>query len=425
MKRSLITATAFIVFFLSHALAAQQASDPNDLRKLEGYLRHAALNNAGLRAAFEQWRASVDQVPQAKALDDPKFTYGYFIEEVETRVGPQRQKFGLMQQFPWFGTIEARTDAAAAAAKAAHKRYEAAKLKLFHEVKDGFYEYAYLGRAIETAEQNLGLLEHFEEVVRTRYTAAVGSHPDIIRAQIELAILQDKLESLAEMRQPIVGRLNSVLNRESELSLPWPEREVPAIKALDRKALVAKLVVNNPQLQALSYEIVAARAGVELARKRSKPNVNLGVDWIQTDEARGDGVWGSGRDPIMAMFSVNIPIWTGSNKAAERQAASRVQSVVAQRVQKQNDIVAAFEKTLYEHDDAARKMTLYADILIPKAKEMLEASEVAYRGGTIDFLSLIDAQQTLLKFELLYERSVTDNLTKQAALEMLVGSELD
>jgi len=70
-------------------------------------------------------------------------------------------------------------------------------------------------------------------------------------------------------------------------------------------------------------------------------------------------------------------------------------------------------------------MALYADVLIPKAREMLEASEVAYRGGTIDFLSLIDAQQTLLKFELLYERSVTDNLAKLANLEMLVGSELD
>lgn len=422
--RSIITA-AFMVFFLSCTLAAEQAGDANDLRRVEEYLRYAALNNAGVKAAFEQWRASVEQIPQAKALDDPRFTYGYFIEEVETRVGPQRQKFGLSQQFPWFGTIEARTDAAAATAKAAHKRYEAAKLRLFHEVKDAFHEYAYLARAIETAQQNLDLLRHFEEVVRTRYTAAVGSHPDIIRAQIELAILQDKLKSLSEMRQPAVGRLNSILNREPGAALPWPDRDVPVAKTLNHDALIAKLTAENPQLQALSYEIAAARAGVALAEKRSKPNFNLGVDWIQTDEARNPGVWGSGRDPIMAVFSINVPIWTGSNSAARRQAASKVQSAVAQRVQKQNDIVADCEKAIYEHDDAARKMALYADILIPKAREMLEASEVAYRAGTIDFLSLIDAQQTLLKFELLYERSITDNLVKRAALEMLVGSELD
>ena len=55
---------------------------------------------------------------------------------------------------------------------------------------------------------------------------------------------------------------------------------------------------------------------------------------------------------------------------------------------------------------------------------MLQASEVAYQAGTLDFLSLIDAQQTLLNFELLYERSVTNNLQSLAQLEMLAGGRL-
>ena len=137
---------------------------------LSDYLAYAALNNAGLKAAFERWKAAVEQVPQAESLPDPKFTYGYFIEEVETRVGPQRQKFGIMQVFPWFGEIEARTDVASAKAKAARKGYEAIKLKLFFGVKDAFYEYAYLARAIEIARDNLELLKHFEEVP---FTASV------------------------------------------------------------------------------------------------------------------------------------------------------------------------------------------------------------------------------------------------------------
>jgi outer membrane protein TolC len=61
---------------------------------------------------------------------------------------------------------------------------------------------------------------------------------------------------------------------------------------------------------------------------------------------------------------------------------------------------------------------------VPKAQELVGASESAYQGGTIDFLSLIDAQRTLLKFELLRERAVTDNQQKLAELEMLVGAEL-
>ena len=55
---------------------------------------------------------------------------------------------------------------------------------------------------------------------------------------------------------------------------------------------------------------------------------------------------------------------------------------------------------------------------------MLAASEVAYKAGTVDFLSLIDAQRTLLNYKLLYERAGADNQQRLAELEMLAGAEL-
>jgi outer membrane protein TolC len=226
---------------------------------LSDYLAYAALNNAGLKAAFERWKASMEQVPQAKSLPDPKFTYGYFIQEVETRVGPQRHKFGITQVFPWFGEIEARSDAAAASAKAARKRYEAAKLKLFFEVKDAFYEYVYLARAVEIARENLELIRHFEEVARTKYIVAAAGHPDVIRAQIELAKLEDQLKTLEDLRKPLVARLNAVLNRRSFEMLPWPRRERLRKVQADRQQLVALLRQMNPELAALDFEVEAAK----------------------------------------------------------------------------------------------------------------------------------------------------------------------
>ncbi len=421
---------SFLVIIASFALlengllASQQPGDANSLVELEDYLTYAALNNAGLKAAFEQWKSAVEQVTQSDTLPDPKFTYGYFIKEIETRTGPQRQRFSLTQTFPWFGKIEARTDAASAAAKAAHKRYEAAKLELFFRVKDLFYEYAYLGRAVEIAKQNLELLKHFEEVARTRYTAAAGSHPDIIRAQIELATLEDKLKGLEEMRTPIVTGLNSVLNRKTDSLLSWPAGQKFVPVTLDHKVLVNKMISNNPQLQALDFEVAAAKARVELAKKKFYPDINVGVDWIQTDKALATGVRDSGKDPIVAMLSINLPIWTDSYKAAQLQAKAQMRSYSARKVQSRNDLLAHLEKVLYEFEDSARKAKLYEGVLIPKAKEMLEASEVAYKAGTIDFLSLIDAQQTLLEFELSHERLVTTNMQKLAELEMLAGEEL-
>ncbi|MHC4153562.1 MAG: TolC family protein, partial [Planctomycetota bacterium] len=81
------------------------SADANAPVTLQDYLRLAALNNAGLKAAFEEWKAALEQVPQARSLPDPRFTYGYYIREVETRVGPQQNRLGIMQVFPWFGEI--------------------------------------------------------------------------------------------------------------------------------------------------------------------------------------------------------------------------------------------------------------------------------------------------------------------------------
>jgi len=112
----------------------------------------------GLKAAFEEWKAALEQIPQAKALPDPKFTYDYFVRQID-----DRQRVGIMQTFPWFGKIAARTDAAAAAAQAAQSRYEARRVQLFSEVKQAFYEFAYLAGATRVARENLALIQHLRK----------------------------------------------------------------------------------------------------------------------------------------------------------------------------------------------------------------------------------------------------------------------
>lgn len=425
MKRNMFFIMGAIALIITqYAGASDQPVDANNLVKLEDYLTFAAMNNPGLKAAFEQWKVAIEQVPQAKSLPDPRFTYGYFIEEVETRVGPQRNKLEIMQTFPWFGKIEARTDAAASAAKAARQRYEAAKLKLFFEVKDAFYEYVYLAGAIEIGRETLELIKHFEEVARAKYMASAVGHPDVIRAQMELARLEDQLKTLEELQVPIVARLNGVLNRRSMEMLPWPKQGELQTDRVDRQRVVGLLKIRNPELKALDFELEAARSRVELAKKKFWPDVGLGVGWTDTDSAMNPGVRDSGKDPVILMFTMNVPIWREGYKAAELQARADARKTSHQKTEAENKIVARAERVLYDLEDSRRKKELYGNVLIPKAEELLGASETAYRAGTIDFLSLINAQQKLLEFQLRYERTVADNQQRRAELEMLVGTEL-
>jgi outer membrane protein TolC len=98
--------------------------------------------------------------------------------------------------------------------------------------------------------------------------------------------------------------------------------------------------------------------------------------------------------------------------------------MLQEKKETENTLVARVAQALYDFENSNRTLRLYRDVLVSKAQELLVASETAYKAGTIDFLSLIDAQQKLLEFQLQYERAAADNQQKLAELEMLVGSEL-
>ncbi len=403
----------------------QSLPELNEQSKLFDYLTYAALNNAGLQAAFNRWKGALERVPQISALPDPRFNYRYFIEQVETRVGPQRQSFGLAQMFPWFGKLELRGDAATDAAGASRQRYEATKLKLFFQVKDAYYEYYYLWRAIAIVEANIRLVKNFESVARTRYKVAAGRHPDVIRAQVELGKLEDRLKTLQDLRSPIVARLNTALNRPAEALLPWPKQiEEESVLFTDQQ-LLEWMANSNPELRALEFEIAKSRIKIDLAKKDYYPDITFGVDFIDTDDAIGGmSPSDSGRDPIIAMFSMNLPIWREKLDAGLREARYQHRAAVRGKTQQLNTLSAQLKLALYRFRDGERKIDLYRDTLLPKAVESVKANEASFRVGENTFLDLIDAQRVMLEFELAYERALSNRAQKLAELEMLVGKQI-
>jgi cobalt-zinc-cadmium efflux system outer membrane protein len=242
---------------------------------------------------------------------------------------------------------------------------------------------------------------------------------------VELAKLDDHVKTLEELRTPIVARLNASLNRRTLEMLPWPQQQKKSQAAeVSREKVISLLRRQNPELKALDFETEAARSRIDLAKKKFWPDVGVGLGWIDTGSAMNPGTPDSGKDPIILMFTMNVPIWRGSYKAAELQAEADARRVSQQKTQTENSIISLAEKAMYDVEDSGRKTRLYGDILVPKAEELLGASETAYQAGTLDFLSLINAQQKLLEFQLRYERAVADNQQGLARLEMLVGSEL-
>ena len=388
---------------------------------LDDYLQYAALNNPGLEAAFNRWRAALERIPQVTTLPDPRFTYGYFIREVETRVGPQEQAFALMQTFPWFGKLRLRGEKAFEQSETLREQYEAARLRLFYEVQNTYFEYYYLGRAIAVVQANRDLVKYLEEVARTRYKAAAAKHTDVIRAQVELGKLEDRLRSLRDLQEPIRARLNAALNRPVGAALPWPKSAPVDKVSTNAEDLLAWLKTANPRLRELAHEVARQERTISLARKDYWPDVTLGLKYIDTDKARMAGTHDSGKDPILASVSINLPIWVGKRRAAVREAKRMRRAAQMRRVDVENTLSSEVKLAYYQFRDAERKINLYRDTLLPKADESLKATETAYRAGNATFSDLVDAERVSLEFTLAYERALAHYNQRLANLEILVG----
>jgi cobalt-zinc-cadmium efflux system outer membrane protein len=417
MKSDISKTLAVILFVISPVTIllgeSSEQREPNQFLTINDYLKYAEAHNADLQGSFEQWNAAKERIGQAKSLENPTLTYGYATERT-----PTRSVFEVMQPFPWFGTIEARTDLAKAFEQSARQQYEAKKHEVRYELKDAFYQYCYLAHAIEITKENIELFRHFEQVAQTRYATSLTSNPDVIRAQIELAKLEDTLKSFEKSRPVIIAKLNSILNRPALSDLPWPVAASYKRISLNGETLQELVSKSNFELKELAYNIEAARYNEKLAEKKFYPDFGLGVS---IDAGMGN----NGKTRVMPLISATLPIWRGNLEAGQRQTQSQIRQAQDEKNQKENVLTARAQQVLFEFEDSSRKIALYGDTIIPKAREMIAASESAYQSGTIDFLSLTDAQRTLLDYRLNYEQAVTENFKRLAELELLTGTELE
>ncbi|MGH7144669.1 MAG: TolC family protein [Planctomycetota bacterium] len=390
---------------------------------LDDCLRYAALNNQRLEAAFENWRAAQETIAEARGLPDPKITYSYYIQQVETRVGPQRQAVSVMQTFPGYGKLDAREAQADAAVAAARARYDAARRALVAAVTAAYAEYYYLGRSIAVTEDNVKLLANLESIAQAKQQAGAASEASVIKAQVELDKLRDMLKTQQALAAPLRARLNVALGREVTAALSWPREIAGATIAADAATLQADLAAHNPELAALQASIAQAQAGVTVARRNFDPDVTVGLNWIDTGPARMP-VADSGQDAVVASVGFNIPLWFNQYTAAVRENLARAAAADHDRQDRALALQGDLQLALFQFHDAERKIRLYRDTLLPEAERSLATLQASFTANQADFLNLIDAERTLLEFQLSYQRARADLVKQRAAIEALVGMDL-
>ena len=379
--------------------------------------------NPAYRAAHERWQAAFEQVEVVSTLPDPNVKLGIFAEEVETRVGPQKQRLGISQAIPWKGKLKLRGDRARELAHKARSELDAVTLKLETEFKTLYAELYYIGRSIAITGDHLKLLRDLEAVITERYETNAAHHNDLIRIQIEIDGLSDRLMTQRESAPPVSALMNAILGRPVHQAIPFPESlpVLGAARELQFQELANSLPQQNPLLRALDHQVGADRVSLGLAKKDYYPDFKIGLDWINTGSAINPTLPESGKDAIMLSVGINLPVWQKKYSAAERSAAFRVSASEQQRNDSQAHLEAGLKRALFQLDDANRKIRLYGDQIIPKAKESLSVITSGFQTGESSYLDLIEAEKALLEFLLSLSQAQANQLKAVTAIEAVLG----
>ncbi len=423
INQQYITGISFTVLTLAGSLWGGVYPTPTE-PTLDDYVMTAQKQNAGISSAYNLWEAAVNQIAVVKGFPNPTLSFGYFLENVETAVGPQEYKVGLTQMIPWFGKLGTQGKVQTAQSEILFHRLQQKRLEVESQTKLVYYDNYFLEKAIGITRQNIDLVQNWEWVVQSKYKTALSSHLDVIKTQIELINLKDDLKSLEAKKRPLLQKFQEILNDTTLSEVIIADSLDFLTLELEKTDILNIALEGNPGLLAAGSQVTKQTQALKRARLEYFPDFGLGVDKIGTGEkldGSGTPVIDSGKDPMVFKISLNLPIWLGKNAKTVRSAKYKKNAAQEFRQSVENTLLTQIENVWYDLTEAERKYNLYKDVLIPKSLESLGASEKAYISDEVDFLTLVDAQRRYLQFSLKYEKSLVDFLKSRSKLETLIG----
>ena len=398
----------FILFF-AYNVEGQSIND---------YYIIAAENNPELKAKYKEFEAAMQKIPQVSSLPDPNLSMGYFISPVETRLGPQNMRFSLTQMFPWFGTLKAQKNATTLMAESKYQAFLNAKNLLYSQVATAYYPLYELIKLKEIEQENIKILESYKNIANAKFENGKGSLVDVLRVDIMIKDAQTNLEILTKKESALTSWLNSILNRKyDEKIVVAQEIEVIELPIEYRK----DSITTNPILQELELKKQASEVAIEVARKQGLPKLGLGLDYVLVGKGMNNFP-DSGKDIIMPMISVSLPIFRKKYNAATKEAKLMQESYAFQKEAYENKLNGTYYKLVFELEKERDLLKLYEGQVLTLSKS-LNLLFAYYSNANKDFEEVLRMQQELLKYQKMQLSSTSTFYIKLAELDYLTAKQ--
>jgi len=383
---------------------------------LDEMVNAAVAKNPQLHALRAKWEAMQERPVQARTLPNPMFKYGGMdMAERGRWPNTNEKRFMIEQEFPWPGKLGLRGKVATKDAEAMQGDYEAMVREVIMLVKENYFDLYAVQRASSITRTEADVLQQMEKIARAKYGVGEVTQQDVLKAQTEISMLQQRLYELEQQEVVLKAKLNQLLNRRADaalgLAVTEPQREVE-FKAEQLFALAEKL---RPEIKKAQADIARNQAERSLMKKEFFPDYRLGVEYRT-----------SRSDEDMVMFTVgfDLPIWRTKYRAGVREAEKMIESSQASLEAVQRQTSFDVQDAWFKLHTARRTFDLYKTALIPQAEARFKSSEAGYRTGKVDFLDLLESQRFLLNTRVMAVMAEGNIGLQLARLERAVGTNL-
>ena len=365
-------------------------------QSLNTLIEEALANSPEIQKFELQYKRASEKVNEVNAIPNTEFSVGYFVSEPETRTGAQRFKLSVNQMLPWFGNITARENYVSSLADDKYEDIIIAKRKLIASVSQSYYN-LYANKAKkEVFIENIKLLDTYETLALTAVEIGKASAVDVLRLQMRQNELEQLKQVLAQQYLAEHTAFNNLLNRENNVTVNVVyELFIPS----EDFGINTENLVLHPELLKYDKLYESVEKSELLNQKESSPLIGFGLDYINVQKRPDMDFSDNGKDIIMPMVSLSIPIFNKKYKSHTKQNELKQQEIAVQKQERLTTLETVFSKAISDRVSARISYKTQTKNL-KQAKDAEEILIKSYETGTIDFIDVLDIQELQLKFQL-------------------------
>ena len=411
------------------AISAPAVRAGEDVLRLSDVYAEVLARNPRVVAARALARAAGARVASTRRPPDPQLQLGfmnYTLPALRPMDPLGMTQLQVMQMVPVAGKLGLAGTSAGARAEAEAARATDVAWELRARAAAAFYEVASYDRSIAIAAETRRLLEDLARIAATMYRVGEGRQADVLRAQVEIARMDEELVRMRAMRTAAAGRLNALLDRAADA--PVPTAALPAFPDATPPlaALQAAAQDGRPMLRAGRDEVRAAQAAETLARRELWPDLQVGVQLGQRPmPVTADGMGGGTERMGSLMLGASVPIFARSRQLQMREEAAAMRQMAgADLAAMRADTRARVTEAYADLTRARNLQALYRTTVLPQAEVSVTSSLAAYRVGSVPFMTLVDSRMTVNRYRQELSTLEAEEGRAWAELEMLLGAPL-